>query len=341
MKIERDVSLASKTTFKIGGIAKQYVEVATLEELRAAFAYAHMGSLPVFMLGGGSNILISDAGFSGLVIKNNIKGISWKEFPKTVDCVASAGENWDDVVSQAVQKGLQGIENLSLVPGSVGGAIVQNIGAYGSEIKDVVQWVDVLDTRTGQIERVGLKDCQFEYRNSFFKSPAAKHFIVVSATLRLEREGKPKLVYKDLIDYFAKRNISTPTVAQVRDAVVDIRTSKLPDFSKVGTAGSFFKNQIITKGEYEVLKKKYPEIPFFEVDEEHVKVPLAWIIDKVCNLKGYKQGNVGIYEKQAVVLVNYGNATQKDIDLLAGYVARSVFEKTGLTIEREVESVLG
>jgi len=345
MKIERDVSLAQKTTFRIGGSANYYTEVFSLEELKAALAYAATTSLPVFILGGGSNILVSDEGFSGLVIKNSLRGITFSDYPKTVDCSVYAGEPWEDVVSTTVQRNLQGIENLALIPGSFGGAIVQNIGAYGSEIKDAVQWVDTLDVETGDMARFSCHDCEFAYRNSFFKTKEGKRYVVVKATLRLLKNTPPIPVYKDLVEYFLKNGTENPSLLDVHKAVIEIRKSKLPDVSLVGTAGSFFKNPIIKKSVFIALQKKYPEMPFFPAfskdDEEYVKIPLAWIIDKVCCLKGYRQGEVGIYEKQALVLVNYENAHQKDIDMLAAFIARSVFEATGIAIEREVESVLG
>jgi len=341
MKIERDISLAQKTTFKIGGSANYYTEVFSFEELKAVLAYAATKSLSIFILGGGSNILISDDGFSGLVIKMNLKGLEFSDYPKTVDCIVYAGEPWEDVVSMAVQRNLQGIENLALIPGSFGGAIVQNIGAYGSEIKDVVQWVDTINIKTGEMKRFGASDCSFVYRNSFFKTSEGKSYIVVKATLRLNKNALLQLHHKDLVEYFDKNGTKNPSLRDVYKAVIVIRKAKLPDLALVGTAGSFFKNPVITLEHFKKIQSKYSDLPHFPVGEGQMKIPLAWIIDKICGLKGYRQGEVGVYEKQALVLVNYDRATQKNVDMLAAFIARAVFDTTGIAIEREVESVLG
>lgn len=340
MKIERNISLKDKTTFNVGGFANYYAEANSIADLEAAVAYAKALNAKIFILGGGSNILVSDHGFKGMVIKNNFKGIRFSEYPKTVDVTVAAGEIWDEAVEKTVEKGLAGLENLSLIPGTAGGAIVQNIGAYGSEIKDTVLSVEVFDTRTGEVRKMSREACRFDYRNSFFKSAEGRNYVIVSTTLCLQKNAFSKIIYKDLVDYFSKENIKNPTLREVREAVIEIRMSKLPDLKVFGTAGSFFKNPTVSSAYFEKLKKHYPDMPGFFLGYM-VKIPLAWIVDKICDLKGYRSGNAGIYEKQAIVLVNHGNAMQKDIDDVAEYIEKAVFEKTGIKVEREVEYVIG
>jgi UDP-N-acetylmuramate dehydrogenase len=337
--IRENISLASSTTFKLGGSARYFSDVSTEQELTEALAFASKNKIPFFVLGGGSNVLIGDAGFPGLVIKMSMKGSTFEERKGYAYVTAWAGESWDELVAKTVEWNAWGIENLSLIPGTVGASPVQNIGAYGVEIKDVVDSVRTIDATTGVEKVFSNRECQFVYRDSVFKRSESKKYIIVSVTFRLSLKPQPNLLYKDIKEYFAQKNIANPSQSEIRDAVIAIRTGKFPDLLRIGTAGSFWKNPIITREHFEKLKTVYPLMPSFVAGENKVKVPLAWILDNVCGLKGFFQGPVGLFEKQPLVLVANRDASADDVQRLALSVARSVKEKTDIVIEREVEYV--
>lgn len=324
-------SLAQYTTFRTGGQARFLINVTNIASIKAAINFACDKKLPYFVIGGGSNLLVSDQGYDGLVIKLKIQGV---EFPERTLLIAGASEHWDDVVAVAVSKNLAGIENLSYIPGSVGATPVQNIGAYGTEIKEVIEWVEVFDPEIMDIRKLSNAECRFGYRDSFFKSERGKKLIVLRVAMRLVAGGKPNLTYKDLGNYFA--TAPEPTLLEVRKAVIEIRKKKLPDISEVGTAGSFFKNPIITEEKYNKLLNQYPELPFFPAGNGFKKIPLAWVLDKVCQLKGYRDGNVGLYETQPLAIVNFGGATSLEIKKLAQKIFDEVKNKTEIEIEWEV-----
>ena len=275
---------------------------------------------------------------SGLVLQIKLKGITFADQGEIVKLEAAAGETFDEVVAEAVEKGYWGLENLSAIPGTVGATPIQNVGAYGVEIADLIERVTVFNPITGELESLTPAQCQFSYRNSIFKHSAGRHYIVVSVTLCLHKKATPKLAYADVAAYGF--DAATVTPLQVRLAITEIRSKKFPDWHRVGTAGSFFKNPIITKDKYGELKKEYPELPFFEVNETHVKIPLAWVLDTVCKLKGFKMGSVGLYEHQPLALVNFGNGNEKEITALAEYVSRKVKEKINVDIEWEVQRIV-
>jgi UDP-N-acetylmuramate dehydrogenase len=384
MKIIKGKHLADFTTFRIGGDARFFCSIESKEDLREAVNFAKEKSLPVFILGGGSNILVSDKGFDGLVVKMEKKGIEELESgvnqeieaafgarqtpqrrifqqaiqqnrplganiraaetlgsrslnDKDIFIRAGAGENWDDFVAWTVSNGYGGLENLSLIPGTVGAASVQNIGAYGVEVGGFIESVEVFDIKENAFKNLSRKECNFSYRDSMFKHENGR-YVITSVLFKLNKNTTPDISYKDLVELF--KNKQKPSVPQVRAAVIAIRTAKLPDLSKVGTAGSFFKNPIISKEKYAELKERYPELPSFAESAKggdgRVKIPLAWIIDKICGLKGKKYGKAGIHETQSLVIVNHGGATYEDVEKVAREVEKSVKEKTGIEIEREV-----
>jgi UDP-N-acetylmuramate dehydrogenase len=363
MKIIEGKPLADFTTFRIGGKARFFCAVENKEDLQEAVSFAKEKSVQIFILGGGSNILVSDKGFEGLVVKVDIKGIEELEKPKSsapakaetlkalvperkahragnqedVFICAGAGENWDDFVGWAVSNGYGGLENLSLIPGTVGATPVQNIGAYGVEVGDLIESVEVFDIKENTFKKLSHKECSFSYRDSVFKHEKGR-YVIASVLFKLKKNTTPDISYKDLVELF--KNKQKPSIAEVRAAVIAIRTAKLPDLSKVGTAGSFFKNPVISKEKYLELKERYPELPSFAESAKggdgRVKVPLAWIIDKICGLKGKKYGKAGIHDTQALVIVNHGGATYEDVEKVAREVEKSVKEKTGIEIEREV-----
>jgi UDP-N-acetylmuramate dehydrogenase len=347
MKIQENILLAPFTTFQIGGAALFFTRVSNLVDLQAALAFAESktsengASLPVLILGGGSNVLISDEGFKGLVIKNEIWGIAEENVSENlVRIIAGAGEGWDDLVKYTVEeKGLYGMENLSLIPGTVGASPVQNIGAYGVEISDILDYVEVYNPDTKKIEKLTNSECEFGYRQSIFKDKR-KNNIILRVAFLLKKKAEISIAYKDLQKYFENR-LSKPSLCDVRSAIIEIRQKKLPDFSKIGTAGSFFKNVMIPQADYDKLLKKYPLMPAFSATDKSkmVKVPTAWILDNICGFKGVRRGEVGVYENQALVLVNYGKGTAQQIKNLSDEMIASVKEKTGITIVPEVEFV--
>jgi UDP-N-acetylmuramate dehydrogenase len=300
-------------------------------------------------LGEGSNVLFGDRGFDGYVIRPIIKGVDYVENESDMDSettlvVAGAGEHWDDVVASSVSKNLSGLENMSWIPGSVGAAPVQNIGAYGAEIKEIIEWIEVFDPTTEKVKRLSRAECNFGYRDSFFKTTEGKGLVILRVAMRLQKNALPNISYKDLANYFSTKNES-PTISEVRDAVIKIRQSKLPDVHEVGTAGSFFKNPIVSANQFETISKDFPGIPSFPVDagfgvqKGGRKIPLAWILDKVCGLNDYREGNVGLYKTQPLALVNFGGATTDEIKKFAKKVSDIVREKTGIKIEWEVNLV--
>lgn len=337
MTIVENVPLAPFTTFKLGGEARFFCAARTERDVQEAINFAKQKHVPIFPLGGGSNVLIQDTGFPGLVVKIEMLGTQYD--PDTGIMSIATGEVWDTVVAQAVALNTQGFEVLSYIPGTVGGAVVQNIGAYGSEICEHVLDVRALHSETGDIRTFSKEACDFRYRHSFFKTQEGKKWVVLSARFILKRNHMPVIQFKELQEYFIVKGIPQPTVRDVRNAVIEIRAHKLPDWTRIGTAGSFFKNPIIRREHYLKLQKQYPDVPGFVVDDHMIKVPLGWILDKVCGLKGYKEGAVGTYEKQALVLVHYGGGKSSDVAKLSSYIAEIVQARTGISIEPEVEFI--
>lgn len=340
ISIQENVSLRNLTTLRIGGVARYFVSVAAVPELREAVFFAREKRLPCIVLGGGSNMLLSDGAIGAVVIQNNLAGRLWQDEGDGATVIAAAGENWDGLCLEAAERGLWGIENLSGIPGTVGAAPVQNIGAYGRELKDILEWAEVLDAKTGETRKLSNAECRFGYRDSVFKKPAGKDCIVTRVALRLQKRGVPFLEYEDLKKYFAGKN--SPSLSEVRQAVLEIRSRKFPDLKACGTAGSFFKNPIISEERFAALKKNYPELPGFPIEggaSASVKVSLAWILDNICGLKGYRKGNVALFERQPLVLVQNGAASAGEVEAFAEEIAERVKAATGITLEWEVQYV--
>lgn len=334
MEIQQDVPLAPLTTFGIGGLARFFVRVKTVSELQEALAFVQEKGLKTFILGGGSNVLVGDNGFDGLVIKIEIKG--FEELGGL--CIAGAGERWDALVEYSVQKNLWGIENLSGIPGSVGGSTVQNVGAYGQALSQTLLWVEVYDTHARRVRRLEKADCIFEYRSSIFKERESR-YIVLRAAFALASSGEPNLEYSDL----QKMDLRSPSIGDIRAAVLAIRARKFPDLIQEGTAGSFFKNPILPAAKAQTLQVKYPEMPFFTLPEStDLKVPLAWFLDYrhgVMDLRGVVVGGARMYEKQFLVLVAEKNTLAEDVKKLAALVQKKVRETLGVEIEPEVKII--
>lgn len=337
MRLLSDVLLSSHATFGIGGKADFFVEVSTLVELEEALRTARSMELPVFILGGGSNVLFADEGWRGLVIKIGIGGIDVEERGSQRIVRAGSGVRWDELVSYSVEQGLWGLENLSGIPGSVGGAVVQNIGAYGAAVSEVLESVEVLDTESMSIRTFDSAVCAFDYRDSFFKHDGGRH-IVLSASFRLSPKTEPNLSYRDLSIYFGDK---TPSLSEIRQSVLAIRKAKFPDLSKEGTAGSFFKNPILPRGEALALQARYREMPLFDMPETSgVKVPLGWILDKVLGLRGFSVGGARLFERQALVIAASRGARAVDVRALRDEVTRRVREACGIELEAEVRVLM-
>jgi len=328
------------TTFRIGGDATRVTFIDSVEVLKTEARKIAESKTPFFILGGGSNTLISDTGFKGVVLKMGIKGI--RRISEDADAVlveVGAGEEWDTFVKWSVCHMLWGVENLSAIPGTVGASPVQNIGAYGVEAKDTIHSVKVFDLVSFSERTLSNVECLFGYRDSIFKKKENKQLVVISVVFKLNKKANPQIDYKDVLEYFVRKGITDPHINNVREAITAIRSAKFPDLNKEGTAGSFWKNPFISKGEYERLASLYPGLPSFPNDEHTVKIPLAWILDKVCNFKGLTHKGARLFEKQPLVLIASRGTPTSDVLALVSEVEREVYKKTNILIEREVEYV--
>lgn len=344
MKIERDYDLQKLNTFGVPARTKLFTSVSTEEELGELMATREFKENPKLFLGGGSNVLFTED-FPGIVILNQIKGIEvLKEDEEEVSIRAMGGGVWHDLVLFAVERGLWGIENLSLIPGSVGAAPMQNIGAYGVELRETLESVEVYDVETGEKKVFSNSECSFGYRDSIFKGEARGKYFILAITIRLRKTENKKIEYKILKNYLAENNIEVKKSKDISDAVTAIRTSKLPDPAVIGNAGSFFKNVFVSPEKFRSLSEKYPEMPHFE-ENGQIKIPSAWLIEATgpaeggTSWKGYREGEAGVHDRQALVLVNHGGAKGKEIKELALKIIHSVEEKFGLTLTPEVNLI--
>lgn len=329
------VSLAPHTTFGIGGAAQYFLEVADSAELQAAYEWAAAHEVPVTILGGGSNVLVADSGVPGLVVCPRFFGQTIEAEDATSVVVSyGAGEVFDEVVAASVAAGWWGLENLSHIPGTVGATPIQNVGAYGVEVADCIAWVEVWDPKTATGVRLTPAQCAFGYRSSLFKTAAGSRYVIMRVAFRFHTEPTPRLSYGDLHGLADAE--APPSQALIRDTVISIRATKFPDWTQVGTAGSFFKNPIVDAATCSTLRQRYPEVPVFAVGSDRYKIALGWILDRVCGYRGYRVGAVGASAQQALVVVNYGGATATAVHAFATAVATEVYERTGLTLEWEV-----
>jgi UDP-N-acetylmuramate dehydrogenase len=289
-------------------------------------------------MGGGSNMLVSDNGIRGMVIKVSIKGVTWEPVDRFETLVhVGAGVVLDEFVQETVEKGYWGLENLSAIPGTVGATPIQNVGAYGVEVASRITSVEAFNMNTGDIRTFTNTECNFGYRHSFFKTSEGMQYVVLRVTFRLTKIPTPHVRYADLRRAFAEKD---PTQQDIRAEVMRVRARKFPDWHKVGTAGSFFKNPRVSADAFAALRGRFPDIPGFPEEDGRVKVPLGWILDKALALRGARVGNVGTYEGQSLVIVNFGGATARDVDMFARSIEERVQEKTGIVIEREVRMYL-
>lgn len=339
MQIKENVILKDYSTFKIGGKARFFCTIQNEDDLIEAIGFTKKNKIRTFILGDGSNLLFSDEGFNGLVIKMEMKGIEYQEIDEnTVRVRVFAGENWDSFVEKAVERGLYGIENLSGIPGTVGASAVQNIGAYGSEVKDTIDSVYVLDIEKDEYVTFTNSECRFDYRDSIFKHNKDR-YVVLYIDFILNRLGHLNINYKDIKEYIEVNRVKNYDLKDIRKIVLNIRKNKLPDLDIYGTAGSFFKNAIVSRAKAEELLHKYPNMIVYSLNSKRVKIPTAWILDHICGFRGARVGDVGTYKNQALVLVNYGKATCQNVINFAQDMVNAVYEKTGIEIEPEVEYV--
>lgn len=336
--LETNVNLQPYNTFGINVTAKKFVSCSTVDSLIHHLKLNRQSKEPLLILGGGSNILLTK-NFDGLVLKNDLKGITCIDEDENYAYVkAAAGEIWHEFVLHAINHNWAGIENLSLIPGSVGAAPMQNIGAYGVEVKDVFHSLEALNIETLEIEEFKETDCQFGYRESVFKRALKGQYIILNVTLRLEKKHNLNTSYGAIEKELAEMQISHPTLKDVSNAVIAIRQSKLPDPKKIGNSGSFFKNPVIGKEQFDALKKDFPSIAHYIVDENHIKLAAGWLIDQA-GWKGKTLGNYGVHKNQALVLVNYGGATGKEIYDLSQDILDAVKKMYGVALEREVNII--
>ncbi len=338
MNIQQNISLKEFNTFGIDAKAREFVVINTMEELCIFCAAFNLSDRKLLVLGGGSNVLLT-GDFDGMVIKMNLKGMEVVcENENHVWIKAMAGEIWHDFVLYCIGKGLGGVENLSLIPGCVGAAPMQNIGAYGVEIKDTFDSLEAVEIATGDLVKFTNNDCKFGYRESVFKQEAKGKYIIASVTFKLSKHPLFNVSYGAIQQVLAEKNITAPTVKDVSDAVISIRQSKLPNPKVLGNAGSFFKNPEIPAAQFEALKTEHPSIVGYPASTGHIKVAAGWLIEQA-GWRGKVVGNAGSHKDQALVLVNYGGATGNEIWQLAMDIQASVQQKFGVTITPEVNVI--
>ena len=337
MKIARDYNLFKLNTFGISVKAKYFVEIRDEKELKELFTAPEFKNNKKLFLGGGSNVLFTKD-FNGLVILNKLKGIEiLEEDFEHVIIRSMGGEIWHDLVNFAVGRGLWDIENLSLIPGTVGAAPMQNIGAYGVELRDVLQNVEAYSLEDGTKRVFKTEECELGYRDSVFKNELKDKYFITAITFKLSKKEKKNVTYKALYEHLEKNKIEVKSSKDISEAVSHIRRTKLPDPAVIPNAGSFFKNVFLEPTELKKLQKSYPDMPYFE-ENGVVKIPTAWLIEQT-GWKGKRVGNVGVHDKQALVLVNHGGGGGGEIKELAEKIINSVYEKFGIKLVPEVNIV--
>lgn len=335
MDIHQNISLKPYNTFGIDVKARQFVDIRSLNDLQKVIN----AEKSFFILSGGSNLLLTKD-VDKLVIHLNTKGIAViQETNNDVFIKVQAGENWHEFVLWCIDHNYGGIENLSLIPGNVGTAPIQNIGAYGVELKDVMHDLEALEITTVNTKVFTNKDCEFGYRNSIFKNELKGRYIITGVTFKLTKNThKLNSSYGAIQSELDRSNIINPSIKDISEAVIKIRQSKLPDPKEIGNSGSFFKNPIISKDDFKKLQKTYPDAPHYVVSNKEVKVPAGWLVEQ-CGFKGKRFGDAGVHKKQALVLVNYDNATGEDILKLAKKIQKTVLEKFKIHLEAEVNII--
>jgi UDP-N-acetylmuramate dehydrogenase len=336
MEIRENVSLNTYTTLGVPAQARYFVEVDTVDAVREACAWASAHHLRVQVIGEGSNILIGSTNIDALIIKNTIGGIAYTTQAPYVLAEVGGGVLLDNFIETCVEKGFWGLENLSGIPGTIGATPIQNVGAYGVEVGDVIVSVHVYDMEQACMRTLSRDACTFAYRDSMFKHDDGKNFIITAVTYKLSLQPHAQLTYKDI----AHLKNESCTQSEIRNTILAIRKKKFPDWHRVGTAGSFFKNPCIPVEHFTELQSRYPELPGYETATGNIKVSLGYILDKICGLRGYCEYDVALYQEQALVLTCKKGTSYDAINTFADRIAAHVYEKTNIAIEREVTTML-
>lgn len=335
---KKDYSLLAHNTFGIDASCRRFLEYSSIEEARLVAEILRGGNDPYLIIGGGSNLLLTKD-YAGVVVHSAIKGIEAEEQAGgTVMLTCGSGEVWDDVVAYSVERGWYGAENLSIIPGEVGASVVQNIGAYGAEVCQIIDKIEAVEIATGDIRIFDVEECGYGYRQSRFKKEWKDCYLMTHVTYRLAKQQPLRLEYGNIKAELERKGINEPTLAQLRQVIIDIRNEKLPDPKVEGNAGSFFMNPVISKEKYEELAALYPNMPHYTIDAEHEKIPAGWMIDQ-CGWKGKSLGRAGVHSKQALVLVNRGGATGEEIVQLCETIRKDVCDRFGIDIHPEVNVI--
>ena len=340
MQILNDQPLSQYTTMRLGGPAKYLSDVHNKIELQNILRWAKSHNMPTVTIGGGSNVLFTDEGFNGMVVVNKIEGFeTLKKDDMSATIKIGGGENWDSVVQKTVEMGLSGIEALSMIPGTTGAAPVQNIGAYGQELAQTFVELEAYDLNIDEFVVLDKDSCQFGYRTSIFKNASPRRYVITSITLKLSQLWMNPPFYDSLQEYLVKHSIKQFSPSVIRAAVIEIRESKLPDPKVIASCGSFFKAPVLSKSLFEQLKTKYPNIPGYEMSPDTVKIPAGWLVE----MAGYKgindQNGMGTYDKHALVVVNNSAQSYQALEEFTAKINKAVYEKFGLTLEREPELI--
>ncbi len=342
MFILKNVPLSTYSTMRLGGNAEFFSEINSRHDISGAVEWARTREMPIIMIGGGTNIIWSDNGFSGLVLVNKIMGYEvFEEDDENIYVTVGAGEDWDSVVKRAVEQGFNGIEQLSLIPGTAGATPVQNVGAYGREISEVMTTIEAYDLKEQQFVTIPASECDFTYRSSRFKTNDKGRFLISAITIRLTKTPAAPPYYPSIEKYFIDHKITSPTAASIREAVLAIRTSKLPDPQKVANNGSFFTNPIVDQSELMRLVNSYPDVPYWQLDDGKAKISAAWLLEQA-GFKDYHDQTTGMatWPTQPLVLVNEHAKSVADLLKFRTYIISTVERLFGIVLEQEPE-ILG
>jgi len=329
----KNYNLKTHNTFGIDAKCSRFLEYESVAEAQKVAKILRESSIPYIIIGGGSNLLLTKD-YEGIVVHSACKGVE----RRGNSLICGSGEVWDDIVAKSIAMQLYGAENLSLIPGDVGASAVQNIGAYGSEVKDLIRKIKAVEISTGTVREFNHTECEYGYRQSRFKHEWKNRFLIISVEYELSEAFQPRLDYGNIRAELERRNITEPTAQQLRDTIIDIRNAKLPDPKVMGNAGSFFMNPIVSREKYEQLAAQYEGMPHYEIDADHVKIPAGWMIDQ-CGWKGKSLGRAGVHDKQALVLVNRGGATGAEIVALCEAIQKDVKAKFDIDIHPEVNII--
>ena len=329
----KNYNLKTHNTFGIDAKCSRFLEYESVTEAQEVAKILRESSIPYIIIGGGSNLLLTKD-YEGIVVHSACKGVE----RRGNSLICGSGEVWDDIVAKSIAMQLYGAENLSLIPGDVGASAVQNIGAYGSEVKDLIRKITAVEISTGAVREFNHTECEYGYRQSRFKHEWKNRFLIISVEYELSEAFQPRLDYGNIRAELERRNITEPTAQQLRDTIIDIRNAKLPDPKVMGNAGSFFMNPIVSREKYEQLAEQYVGMPHYGIDADNVKIPAGWMIDQ-CGWKGKSLGRAGVHDKQALVLVNRGGATGAEIVALCEAIQKDVKAKFDIDIHPEVNII--